>query len=62
MLGLGLVVLIHDFKKHGLSMSAIARQTGLDCKTVRKYLDRGFEPPVYGPRVPQPRQLEPYEA
>jgi transposase len=33
----------------------------LDRKTVRKYLDRGLEVPVYGPREPRPRLLEPYE-
>jgi len=55
------IVLIHDLKRRGLSVSAIARQTGLDRKTVRKYLDRGLEVPVYGPRDPRPRLLEPYE-
>jgi transposase len=37
-----------------------ARQSGLDRKTVCKYLDRGLEVPVYGPRGPRPRLLEPY--
>ena len=46
------IVLIHDLKRQGLSVSAIARQTGLDRKTVPKYLDRGLEVPVYGPRDP----------
>lgn len=55
------IVLIHDLKRQGLSLSAIARKTGLDRKTVRKYLDRGLEAPVYGPRQPRPRVLEPYE-
>lgn len=55
------IVLIHDLKRQGLSVSAIARQTGLDRKTVRKYLDRGLEVPVYGPRDPRPRLLEPYQ-
>ena len=55
------IVLIHDLKRQGLSVSAIARQTGFDRKTVRKYLDRGLEVPVYGPRDPRPRLLEPYE-
>ena len=53
--------MIHDLKRQGLSVSAIARQTDLDRKTVRKYLDRGLEVPVYGPRDPRPRLLEPYE-
>ena len=55
------IVLIHDLKRQGLSISAIARKTGLDRKTVRKYLERGLEAPVYGPRDPRPRLLEPYE-
>ena len=42
-------------------MSAIARATGFDRKTIRKYLDRGLETPVYGPRDPRPRLLDPYE-
>ena len=45
------IILIHDLKREGLSISAIARQTGLDRKTIRKHLDRGIEPPVYGPRA-----------
>jgi len=38
---LGRVVAIHDLKRRGLSVSTIARKTGLDRKTVRKHLDRG---------------------
>lgn len=53
--------MIHDLKRQGLAVAAIARKTGLDRKTVRKYLDRGLEAPVYGPRQPRPRLLEPYE-
>jgi transposase len=59
---LGEIVLIHDLKRQGLSISAIARKVGLDRKTVRRHLERGVEPPVYGPRAPRPRHLEPYEA
>jgi plasmid maintenance system antidote protein VapI len=33
---LGEIVLIHDLKRQGLSVSAIARQLGLDRKTVRR--------------------------
>lgn len=43
--------MILELKRQGLSVSAIARQTGLDRKTVRKYLERGLEAPVYGPRA-----------
>ena len=55
------ILVIHDLRRQGLSISAIARKTDLDRKTVRKYLARGLEAPVYGPRAPRPRLLEPYE-
>lgn len=42
--------MILELQRQGLGISAIARQTGLDRKTVRKYLKRGLEAPVYGPR------------
>lgn len=61
MKGLREIVLIHDLKKQGLSISAIARKVGSNRKTVRKYLDRGLEAPVYGPRQPRARVIEPYE-
>ena len=61
MKGLREIVLIHDLKKQGLSVSAIARKTGCDRKTVRKYLALGLEAPVYGPRQPRARAIEPYE-
>jgi hypothetical protein len=59
--GLREIVLIHDLKKQGLSISAIARKVGSDQKTVRKYLALGLEAPVYGPRTPRPRVIEPFE-
>jgi transposase len=59
--GLREIVLIHDLKKQGLSISAIARKVGSDRKTVRKYLNRGLEAPVYGSRQPRARVIEPYE-
>ncbi|GLO69111.1 hypothetical protein MACH17_06280 [Phaeobacter inhibens] len=62
MIALGEIVLIHDLKRQGLGVSAIARQTGLDRKTVRKYLARGLEAPEYKPRAPRVRIIEPYEA
>jgi hypothetical protein len=34
-----------------LTVSAIARELGVDRKTVRKCIARGLEPPVYGPRA-----------
>ncbi len=58
MIRLEKIVMIHDLKRQGLSVSAIARQTGLDRKTVRKHLAGGVKAPVYKPRPPRPRELE----
>lgn len=55
------LVMILELHQQGLSVSAIAARTSVDRKTVRKYIARGLEPPVYGPRVPRARLLEPYE-
>ncbi len=57
-----MIVLIHDLKRQGLSISAIARKTGLDRRTVRKHLERGLEVPSRTPRAPRARLIEPYEA
>ena len=63
MVGLGEIVMILDLHRQGVGVSAIARQVGLDRKTVRKYIARGLEPPAYGPRPPRvssSRRSEPY--
>lgn len=60
MVKLGEVVMILELHRQGLSVSAIARTTGFDRKTVRRYIDRGLEPPTYGPRKPRPRLLDPF--
>jgi len=52
--------MILDLHRQGLSVSAIARQCGLDRKTVRRYIERGLEPPSYGPRKPRPTLLDPF--
>lgn len=44
--------MIQELKRQGLSISAIARQTGLDRKTVKKYLTSGLEALAYTPRKP----------
>jgi transposase len=50
--------MILDLHRQGLS--TIARRTGRDPKTVRKYIERGLEPPAYGPRQPgRPSKLAP---
>ena len=56
---LGEVVMILDLHRQGLSVSAIALQLGIDRKTVRKYLARGLEAPVYGPRAAAPSAHRP---
>lgn len=62
MIQLGELVMILDLHRQGLSVSAIARRAGVDRKTVRKYIERGLEPPRYGPRQPRARRLELFEA
>ena len=47
--------MILELHRQGLKVSAIARQLGVDRKTVRRYIARGLEPPTYGPR---PRAAE----
>ena len=54
--------MIHDLKKQGLSNTAIAEQLGISRRTVERRLKRGLEAPVYGPRPPKPRLIEPFEA
>jgi transposase len=53
-------MMILDLHRQGLSVSAIARQTGIDRKTVRKYVERGLEAPAYGPRKPRATVIDPF--
>ncbi|MGI4829119.1 MAG: hypothetical protein ACRYFU_13135 [Janthinobacterium lividum] len=62
MVNLGELVMILNFARQGLSASAIARQTGNDCKTIRKYIDRGLEPPAYKPPERIPSLIRPSRA
>jgi transposase len=57
---LGEVIMILDLHRQGLTVSAIARELGIDRKTVRKCIVRGLEPPVYGPRKPRQRCIDPF--
>lgn len=59
--GLKEIVLIQDLHKQGLGVSAIARKVGCDRKTVRKYLELGLDVPVYGPRQPRDRLIDPFD-
>ncbi len=58
---LGEIVMILDLHRQGIGVSAIARRTGLDRKTVRKVIAVGLEPPIYGPRPRRVTQLQPFE-
>ena len=61
MIQLGDLIVILDLHRQGLSISAIARRTGRDPKTVRKYIERGLEPPAYSARqAGRPNKLAPY--
>ena len=61
MIRLGELMMILELHRQGVSITAIARRTGRDPKTVRKYIERGVEAPVYGPRsVGRPSKLAPY--
>jgi transposase len=61
MVQLGELMMILELHRQGLSVTAIARRTGRDPKTVRKYVERGIEAPVYGPRsVGRPSKLAPF--
>jgi len=53
--------MILDLHRRGAGVSAIARRTGLDRKTVRRVIASGLEPPVYGPRPPRMTRLRPFE-
>ncbi|MBB3457421.1 IS30 family transposase [Rhizobium sp. BK313] len=46
----GGIVMILDLHRQEMPVTAIARQTGVDRKTIRKYIERGLEAPAYGPR------------
>jgi transposase len=58
MVRLGELMMILELHRQGVSITAIARRTGRDPKTVRKYIARGVEAPAYGPRaVGRPNKL-----
>src|SRR6204780_5629835 len=58
---LGELVMTLDLPRQGLSVSAIARQLGVDRKTVRTYIAKGLEPPAYKKRAPAPAIVDPFE-
>src|ERR1044072_3362952 len=61
MVQLGELMMILELHRQGVSITAIARRTGRDPKTVRKYIERGVEAPAYRARaVGRPSKLAPY--
>ena len=50
--------MILDLHRQGLSPTAIARQLGIDRKTVRKYIARGMDPPNYRAQPRRPRRTD----
>lgn len=61
-LKLGELVMILNLHRQGLSVIAIARQLGVDRKTVRAYIAKGLEPPVYKKRAVRPGIVDHFEA
>src|SRR5271166_4174616 len=57
---LGELMMILELHRQGLKVSAIARQLGIDRKTVRRYIARGLEPPTYGPRPTRQKSTDPF--
>lgn len=58
---LGELIMILELQRQGLSVSAIAAQSGLDRKTVRKYIRQGAVAPQYKPRTPRVTLIEPFK-
>jgi transposase len=55
---------MQEYRRQGLSISAIGALTGYDRKTIRKYLKAssvGSSGPQYGPREDRPSKLEPFK-
>ena len=60
MVKFGEFIMILELHRQGLKVAAIARQLGIDRKTVRKYISRGLEPPTYGPRPQRQKSSDPF--
>ena len=60
MVKFGEFIMILELHRQGLKVAAIARQLGVDRKTVRKYISRGLEPPTYGPRPRRQKSTDPF--
>ncbi|WP_026191770.1 IS21 family transposase [Methylosinus sp. LW4] len=62
MIKLGEIVMILELHRQGVSVSAIARQLGIDRKTVRKHIAAGLAAPSYKARPPRERAIASFEA
>nr|WP_210267052.1 IS21 family transposase [Methylocystis silviterrae] len=58
---LGEIVMILELHRQGISVSAIARQLGIDRKTVRKHIAAGLTAPNYKARPPRERAIASFE-
>src|SRR5689334_24750574 len=56
----GEFIMILELHRQGLKVAAIARQLGIDRKTVRKYISRGLEPPTDSPRPHRQKSTDPF--
>ncbi len=52
--------MLRDSFDEGLSISEIARQTGYDCKTIRKYIN-SETPPMRNRRSRDPGKIAPFK-
>ena len=60
MIKLGELVMILDLHRQGVSVSAIARQLGIDRKTVRTHIAKGLAAPTYKPRPAREHLIDPF--
>jgi transposase len=57
---LGELVMILELHRQGISVSAIARQLGIDRKTVRTHIAKGLAAPTYTPRPSREHLIDPF--
>lgn len=62
MIGKGDWVMIIDLHRQGLTVTEISRRTGMDRKTISKWIGRGMDPPAPAPHKDRGAQLDPYKA
>ena len=62
MIKLGELFMILELHRQGVSVSGIARQLGIDRKTVRVHIAKGLAEPNYKARPSRPRLIDPFVA